>query len=496
MRILLTITLLFTGFLSSLLAQNEHEKALELYKQRKYADALVMLEESIATHPDWWFPILLKGQCNMKLKKHTAALANLNDALTLEVPSKEIPKVKYYIAKTYMAMKDYNKAIYAYTELLALVPRSRHFDIYLNRGQCEMQIAQAIEGKNSGKANSYYSKAVVSFSEALKNVSNNKNLEIEAAFQKAYAQYKIGNLKGGIQSLEVSIKAFTDVIRRNPKEERAHKFKIDLAFQLAQKTNGTRKAGEFNKVVGYIDDFLTHWPKKPSMINKKGQALQGAKRYKEAVDIFNSAIKLSPNDGSLYFSLGSCEMAAKRYKPALRTFKIALARGEKKNPSVYSYMAYCYQQQKTSCYNTDIPLYQEAVKTLEKGVGATTGPGKKALRVDLERKRDNLMILQDNLSTDEQNHQAAIDNIANLVKTLGRNRATLGKNREMYIQQPTEELSSAISAGETAIKADETTMSKELKTLSGYIADAKKCGGGRTFKHYAEMVKVLNDNMK
>ncbi len=496
MRKLLIFTLLISGFTSPLFAQNEHEKALELFKQRKYADALVMLEESIATHPDWWFPILLKGQCNMRLNKHADALANFNDALTLEVPSKEIPKVKYYIAKTYMAMKDYNKAIYAYTELLPLVPKSRHFEIYLNRGQCEMQIARSTENRDRGKANSYYSKAVVSFSEALKFAADNKNLEIEAAFQKAYAQYKIGNLKGGIESLEDSIKAFADVIRRNPKEERAHKFKIDLAFQLAQKSSDAKKPEKFNEVVDYINEFLKYWPREPNMINKKGQALQGAKRYKEAIDIFNDALKLDPNDGLLYFSLGSCEMAAKQYKAALKTFQTAMAKGQTDNPSVYSYMAYCYQQQKTSCYNTDIPLYQQAVDILEKGVKATSGPGRSALQEDLKRKRDNLTILKDNLNTDEQNHLTAIENIRNLAKTLGKNRSTLGKNREMYIQQPTEELKAAISAGETAIKADEATMSKELQTLSGYINDAKKCGGGNTFKHYAEMVKVLNENMK
>ena len=478
-------------------AQKEHEKALALYKQGKFADAIVQLDESIASHPDWYFPILLKGQCNLKLKHYDKAMRNFNDALTLEVPSKDIPKVKYFIAKTYMAKKDYNKAIHAYNELIPLIPKVRLFDTYLNRGQCEMQVAKMASAANDKeKANSFFSKAIVSFTEALASPTTKKSLEIEAAFQKAYAQYKIGNYDGGIQSLQKSILAFQDVIKRNPKERRAHKFIIDLGFRIVKKSKDANKPTKYREVVTYIDNYLKIWADDPDMVIKKGQALQGAKQYKDAIEVFHLVNRMRPNDGGVLFSLGSCQMAAKQYKAAIKSFRSALESGQRKNHEVYSYTAYCYQQQKTGCAQQDIPLYQSAVNILQEGMRNTPSQAKAFLGKDLQRKKDNLSILQENKATDNQNHLAVIENIKNLADTIEGNMSKLSRNQDMYIQQPTSELQKAIDEGKEAIKGDEVTLSKELSTLNKYIQDAKKCGGAKTFKHFTQMQALYKQYKK
>ena len=214
-------------------AQDEHKRAVELYRQRQYSDAIVLLEESIASHPDWYFPIMMKGYCNQKLGKNEEALRNFNDSLTLEPPSAEIPKIKKVMAQIYQAEKQYDKAIQAYTDLLPLTPDNLHFDLLFNRGQCEMQIAQ----NDRSKAQAFFSKAVVSFTKALEKPTKRQDLLIEASFQKAFAQYKIGNIRGGVDSLEKSIQAFQDVIRRNEKEKRAHTFIINLQFQIVEKSS-------------------------------------------------------------------------------------------------------------------------------------------------------------------------------------------------------------------------------------------------------------------
>lgn len=491
MKLRIVLTLLATMSLGAV-AQSEHERAIQMYRQGQFQDALVVLDESIAAHPDWYFPILLKGQCNLKLDNYEAALNNFNDALTLEIPSKDVPKVKYYIARTYMSMKDFLKASHAFNELLSMVPDSRKFDIYLNRGQCEMQVAIAAEGTNSNQARSYFSKAVVSFADALKYDAPNIDLEVEAAFQKAFAQYKIGNLQGGIQSLEKSISAFQDVIRRNPKEERAHKFLIDLSFQLASKSNNEAKIDRYNETVRYIDRYLAIWPDAPQMLNKKGQALQGAERYADAVSVFTKAANKLPNDGTVFFSLASCQMADKKYNAAINSFQKAMTKGENANPNVYSYMAYCYQQQKTGCENQDVALYEKAVNVLEKGLKSVSGRGKDALQKDLENKRNNLEIIRNNVATENQNHKVALDNVRNLAKTLQANRQRLARNREMYIQQPTAELKEAIEETQKVISDDEKALSEQLDLLKTYVANAKKCGGGRDFTHYNDMVSALN----
>ncbi len=472
-------------------AEDEHLRALELYKKGQFKDAVVVLEEAIATHPDWWFPIMLKGQCNLKLKNYNEALANLNDALTLEIPTKEIPKAKKLIADTFMAMKDYPKAVNAYSELLPLVPASRHFDIYFRRGQCETQYARSQESRDRAKAKSYFSKGVVSFSEALKLGTSRKSLEVEAAFQKAYCQYKIGNFQGGIRSLDQSIAAFKDVIERNPKEKRAHTFIVNLAFEITDKASESRKPAKFEEAVGYLDRYLSYWPDDIDMLYKKGLALQGAKKYEDAVLVLKQVVQARPRDGEAMFSLGSCQMAAGKHQAAIGTFEKAINNGQKDNPSVYAYLANCYQQQKNGCHFHDIPIYEKASEALARGVRSVKGPAREALNKDLARKRDNLKILMENRNTDNRNHKAVIDNIRKLEKSLATNRETLVRNQELNLQQSTAELLKAIEDGKVAIKDDEATLSKEYRTLQGYIGEAKKCGGSQAFPNYAEMTALL-----
>jgi len=472
------------------LAQDEHQKGYELYRAGKYKEAIVQLDEAIASRPNWFFPILLKGQCYLKLKEYKEAVRNIEDALTLEIPSKDIPAAKYAISQAYMGMEDYQKAIHAFNELIPLVPQGRHFEIYFNRGQAEMQIAKANEAKDRAKARDYYSKAIVSLSEALEKKAPREQLEQEASFQKAYAQFQIGNYEGSVKSLEKSIIAFEDVIVKNPKEQRAHTFLVNIGFDIAQKTPKSSNSDAYGKVVNYIDRYLKYWPNDADMMEKKGQALQGAKRYKEAIEVFKLVDKLKPNDGDVLFSLASCQMAANQYSEALRTFDKAVAKNPQ-NPAIYSYMAYSYQQQKNDCAKHDIPLYEKAVDILEKGVGKVSGQAKAELTQDLNRKRDNLKILQENISTDNSNHLAAIDNITKLSETIKANEKTLERNQELFIQQPTDELKSAIDEGKVAIRRDRENLEKEVGILAQYVEDVRKCGGADSYKHFTDMLSLL-----
>ena len=486
MRNLMVIGLFLCGLAPSF-AQDEYKRAMELYKRGSYKDALALVDEAIATHPDWWYPILLKGQCNQKLGNLEEALRNFNDCLTLEVPTNNIPKVKHFIARTYMEKKDYGKAAKSFTELIPLAPASKHFDLYYNRGQCEMQAAKASENRDKAKAKSFYSKAIVSFSESLGVTSNRKDLQIEASFQKAYAQYKIGNLQGGMQSLERSITAFQDVITRNPREQRAHEFIINLQLDIVNKSKGEAKVKAYKQVVTFIDRYLKNWPKDDEMLKKKGLSLQGAKNYKEAINVFELVLRTKPKDGDVYFSLGSCQMADRQYKKAVTSLEKAISNGKASDPRIYSYIANCYSKRKTKCYNTDIPLETSSVAILGKGVKNLSGQAKSAIKQQLERKRENLTILQTNLATDNQNHANAMENIRSFKRTISGNTAKLATNNERMIAQPTEELRAAIDQSKITISEDKASLAKEIKTVKGYIKEIKKCGNTQLFTHYKDM---------
>ncbi len=492
MRLVMTGIILL-GLLFSAQAQDEHKRAAALYKSGNYKDALTLLDESIQSNPTFWYPIMLKGQCNQKLKKYEEALRNYNDVLTMEIPSENIPAVKNYIAQCYTDMKDYKKAIQAYTDLLAQAPDSRKFTVLFARGQAELQAAKADEEKNNGSsAKSFYSKAVNTFSDALKAPTSDKGQQAEASFQKAFAQYKIGNLTGGIKSLEESIKSFQDVISKNPREERAYKMIVNLQYEIVEKSSNDSKPAAYADMATYADRYLKQWPNDEDMQKKKAQALQGAKKYKEAIAAFEALAKAHPRDGFYPFSVGACLMADKQFGKAIESLEKARANGRANDPLVYSYTSNCYAKQKTGCYSVDLDMERKGVDILDRGVKATSGQAKAALQKELDAKRNNLKILEGNLATDNGNHAATIDNIKKLNVTIASNSSKLQKNKELYLGTPTAELKKAIDATQSALDSDKASLAKEFKTLEGYVNDGKKCAGDSSLLvNYKAMVELL-----
>ncbi len=485
--------IILLGLLFSAQAQDEHKRAAELYKKGNYKDALVLLEESIQSNPTFWYPIMLKGQCNQKLNKFEEALRNYNDVLTMEVPSDTIPAVKNSIAQCYTGMKDYKKAVQAYTDLLGQAPENRKFSVLFSRGQVEILAAKADEDKNnSSSAKSYYSKAVNTFSEALRASTSDKSQQVEASFQKAFAQYKIGNLTGGIKSLEDSIKGFQDVIARNPKEERAYKFIVNLSYEIVENSAQANKPAAYAEMATYADRYLKLWPNDEDMQKKKAQALQGAKRYKEAITAFEALSRAHPRDGFYQFSIGACQMADKQFDKAIDSLEKARANGRANDPLVYSYTSNCYAKQKNGCYSVDLEMERKGVDILDRGVKATSGQAKAALQKELDAKRNNLKILEGNLATDNGNHAATVDNIKKLTGTIASNSGKLQKNKELYLSTATAELKKAIDATQSALDSDKALLAKEFKTLEGYINDAKKCAGDSALlTNYKAMVDLL-----
>lgn len=485
----LILLLIFAGaMLPSLWAQDEANRALELFKNRDYKGALILLEEAIASHPDWYFPIMMKGKCNFALRNYEEALRNFADSLTLEVPTQDVPAVKYDMARCNMAMKNFKDAIEIFSSLVSLVGDDQKFDLFYNRGQCETQIAKTAERKNDrDRAYSYYSKAIVSFTEAQKYDPRSDKYAVENAFQKAYSQYKIGYYDGSRQSLEKCLSYFEDVLKQDPRHKDAHKFLVETSFKISMK-----QGENYAQTTDYVERYLKLWPNDAKMLNKLGQALQGEKKYKEAIDVFKRYVAVEPNDGKGYFSLGSCQMADKRYDDALQSFQKARQLGEKENQNVYTFSSYCYTQKKIGCYKNDIPLYESAVDVLNQGLKAI--PDNPSIKNVLRQNQENLKIFKDNMVTDEQNRKAVLDNIAGLDQNLANNRATLVKNKEMYIDQPTVELDQAIKEGERLIREAEEERKREIQELKKLYQDAKRCGGAEASQFFNEMVRILREN--
>ncbi|PIE03344.1 MAG: hypothetical protein CSA81_02585 [Acidobacteria bacterium] len=480
-------------FTLTLFAQNEANRATELYKKGKYKEAITLLEEAIATNPDWYFPVLLKSNCNMKLGNYQAALDGYKFIQSMEIPDKEIPKVKFFMGQCYMRLGKQKEAIELFNGLTKSAPENKKFDMYFSVGQAEVQVARdAQKKKNNKTAHSYYSKAISSFTNALKYPASDEKRKINAAFQKAYSQFKIGNLQGSQDSLQKSISYFKDVLKIDPKHEQTHELLVEVSFRLAKKAKGKDKVAKYAQCVIYLDGYLKYWPNDVKMLDKKGQALLGVKRYSEAVSVFKKVVAKSPNDGNAYFSLGRAEMADRQYNTAIGTFKKAMAKGAGKNPYVYSFSAHCYIKQKTKCTRDNIPLYQKAVDVLNQGLKAI--PGNSKLQAELDSKKENLDIFKTNYETEESNRKALIDNIKSLDQNIAGNTSKLEREREKQLKQNTEAIEKSIANLKQQIKEARSEKEAEVKALRASYDIAKACGGAQGTAYYSQMQAVLKAN--
>ncbi|MCB9399240.1 MAG: tetratricopeptide repeat protein [Acidobacteria bacterium] len=490
MKFKLTILLLLFALVPAL-AQNDHERGLQMMKEKNYKGALAAFDESIATHPDWYFPTLMKAKCQMALEQYRDAISTYSEALGMETPAKDQLVAKFDMARAHLALEEYLNAIKLFNELVDLVPANKKFDIYFQKGQAEFQYGRssANKGDNSASFN-YFSKAIASFTEALKYPSTSQKFKVEATFQKAYAQYEIGNVQGTEKSLSDCLQQFEKVLQDDPRHRQTHDFLVDVSFKLVNiAKNDNEKANAYQKALNYSDKALQAFPNDPKMTYRKGQALQGLKRYDEAVGVLKKYCSLKPSDGEGWFHLASSEMAAKKYTDALGSFNKAIANGQRSDANVYTFMAYCYQEQKTGCYKTDIPMLTKSVEILQQGLKATSNNAQ--VKRDLDAKQNNLEILKENQRTDEENRKNFVANIKSLDDNIAINEQKLIANRERYLATPTPELKAAIDEGEKQLKNAKADLAEQLKELKTSYEDAKKCGGSDASIHFADMTATL-----
>ena len=210
---------------TGLFADGDYDKAIEHFKKREYDRALPFLEETVTAYPDWYPAVYFKGRCNYHLEKYKSALVDFNDALTMEVPSEQVPNIKYYIARTYMGMEDYPKALAMLDELSKIAPPAKQYDIFSNRAQCQLKMARSQEKRSPDKAAQWFAKSVTSFDKAFKSKTKDPRQKTDAGFQKAWAQFRAATLTNDLGGLKKS----SGLLRRSDQtgQERKTRSRVD-----------------------------------------------------------------------------------------------------------------------------------------------------------------------------------------------------------------------------------------------------------------------------
>jgi len=477
-----------TLILASAHADN-YETGTELFRSGSFADAIPHFEEAIRERPSWFAPYMLQGQCLLKMGRYDKALLQFQEALQLDPPDNFKNGITYHMGQAYMGMKRYEEAAAVFGDLVVNAPANRRHGLQINIASCFLALGKAHMDKDNAKAVSYFEKSADAFDAALGLAAKDRETQREAAFQRAWARFRVAELTDTPAGLQRAATELNGYLREDSEARRAYRFLIDLDFLMVKK--GYRVDAAYSGALEHLDGYLAQWPDDARMVHFKGQAFQGLKRYDQAVRQFERATTLEPDNGSYFFSLGSSLMAADQHKRAIEALNRARALGEKENADLYFYAATCYTEQKRGCFVDDIPLIEKAIEISSDGVAAVPAGDKARLRDLIARQENNLAILRDNIETDRANHAAVLENVRNITVTITGNTNKLQIAKERYITTPTEELEANIAELEAIIIEDKERLAREKEQMKSFIRDAEQCGGNESYPKLKEMRAIL-----
>lgn len=119
--------------------------------------------------------------------------------------------------------------------------------------------------------------------------------------------------------------------------------KVDTGFLEAHKyfEYTARKLGKLDEFINIYENMLSSDPQNPILLNYLGNAYFDKKDMVKAESLYKKAIEIAPSFGNPYNNLASVYALTKRYKEALEKFEEALKYSDKKAP-VYNNMGICY----------------------------------------------------------------------------------------------------------------------------------------------------------
>lgn len=266
MKILLAIFMLLPALVYPQSEKNI-KKAIDLYEQRKYAEANNLFEDLI------------------------------NDNIPID-------SLYYYAGLNYMALKEYEEASEVFEKAVELSPANSNY--YLKLGD-----AYGLDAQNSSIF-SQFSLAKKCKNSYLKAVDlDPENLDARIALASYF--YQAPGIAGG--DTEEAIVQANFIIKRDEKRGRTLLANIYVSEDEYEKAENEFKTLEMK--LGNDSTFY-------GMYNAYGYFLLKQNRVKEAIEKFKKQVALAPGDANTYDSLGDGYLAAGDKKSAAEAFKKAL----------------------------------------------------------------------------------------------------------------------------------------------------------------------------
>lgn len=312
------------------------ERAVSLYKQGQYREAIAEFQkvlEEAPDHPDSWKYI---GLSYYQLKDYNAAIAPLEKALELKrKENRNDPDLYRALGQTHTLLKEYDKAL-SYFETLVRI---------------EMNVAA-----------NYYLLGVTY-------ANLNRQEEASAAFQKSVkidpkdsdSWYYLGvaDFRGG--RLIEAIAALRSGVAADPSNPEILGLLAESLLRQGANESDEKKAGSYYEEAIRVATSLKNLREDGASLELLGRAFLSSKRYTNAEMTLSRALEVSkPPSAALYFNLGFAHAQNKVWARAAEM----LTQADKLNPGDFNtlyYLGYVYENMRR--YPQALDAYNRALET-------------------------------------------------------------------------------------------------------------------------------------
>src|SRR5215475_6300759 len=307
------------------------ERAVSLYKQGQYREAIAefrkVLEEA-PDHPDSWKFI---GLSYYQLKDYKSAIQPLEKALELKrKDSRNDPDLYRALGQSHMLIKDYDKAL-PYFETLVRVQMNVAVNFYL--------LGVTYANLNRAEA----------ASEAFQKAVKLDPKDADSWYYLGIAHFRAGRLNEAIAALRSGAAA-------DPANAEMLKLLAESLLRQGAEESDEKKASSYIEEATRVATNLKNLREDAGSLELLGRAFLQAKKYTNAEMTLSRALEVSkPPSATLYFNLGLAHAQNKSWTRAAEM----LTQADKLNPGDFNtlyYLGYVYEnlrryQQALDAYN-------------------------------------------------------------------------------------------------------------------------------------------------
>jgi tetratricopeptide (TPR) repeat protein len=282
-------------FLWAATASADYKQAVAYYKQGRFDKAIQELKPDLDANPDWEFGHRLAGLCYLNLKNHALAIASLTRAAQL---------------------------------------KSTSFATYQGLGQA------------------YYN--IERFENCLQALSDGEQYA-KTPDDQYFLHYLRGSAFYRLNRFQEAVNELTGAVRVRPASDWSLFSQLGISYynldRLDESVESLNKALALKPGQNVTAEFLS------KAYFKKGVASLSAKRYPEAIELFQKARDYAPNNGFTYYNMAEAYLFQEKYGDAEKALTQALDLMPR-SAEVYQRLGLVYEKQKK--WDLSLNAYQKA----------------------------------------------------------------------------------------------------------------------------------------